>query len=90
MSDALPPWRVADFDQAYATVNARLDDVINAFRTESAETTEPREAQIAGLSYWLKQTFEPLGDGTNDLAELLTAAVVRLAAQDGKQAEGGR
>jgi hypothetical protein len=69
------PDQVAAFDQAHATVSESLDALVSAYRASLADG-EPVPLTICGQGVWLRQNMT--GEA---LAEHLTVAIARLAAQ---------
>lgn len=76
--DGPTPDQMAHFDQAFADVNRRVNDLISAHRAQLAEAKAPREVDIVGLSKWLVDNTEPI-----DLAEMLAVSVHRLLDHEG-------
>ncbi len=70
-----PAHRAATFDQAYAEISARVNELINAYRGVRAQNAATREVDIAGIVGFLLES----PNTREQFAEALTVAVVRLA-----------
>jgi hypothetical protein len=68
------PHQLATFDQAFALVNERLDDLIAAHRVVLAEDAAAPEIDIAGMGVFLRANTDH-----DAAAELLAVAIHRLA-----------
>lgn len=75
------PHQVATFDQTYAELTAWVNKLTAFYLDVRAENAASRDADVAGLAGWLKETATT----RDDLAELLTVAIVRIAEAEGPE-----
>ncbi len=68
------PAELAQFDQAWAGINERLDRLITGYREVRETSTRVRAVDLGSLDMWLRENV-----GREAMCELLTAAIARLA-----------
>lgn len=68
------PAELAAIDQHLQTINRKLDGLLAAYRTATADGQMPREVDLLLFAGALPETVEPAGMGA-----LLACAIARLA-----------